>query len=271
MQCRLSRRVVYAAACFGFLLSSPTAALADEVLSFTEAPGWPTYNSTEVNRSLSFQNEKFLVHVPSGVNSQRSVGLLVYIPAVESLTDLPAGWAEILDRNQFVFIAPQNAGNSQDSRRRAGLAVMAAMGMLRKYRNIDTKRIFMSGFSGGARIASAVAFNQADLVRGAILNCGSDFPQRVVWHNAQPQTSQDRNYGFCTATAQECQWAKTYVRFALITGGDDFRRSYLQDLYNDGYRRYGFQVRLFDVPDLGHNVCDGRTLQQALDFVSTGR
>ncbi len=154
---------------------------------------------------------------------------------------------------------------------RPRLGVMAAMGMLKKYRNLDPKRVFVSGFSGGARTASNIAFFQADLVRGALLNCGSNFPARITWHSAGTEGGKDDNYGYCSASTQECQWAKSYVRFALVTGGDDFRRPYLQDIYNDGFRRGGFQARLFDVPDLGHNLCDGRTLQQALEFLSTGR
>lgn len=255
----------------GNFLLSQSMARADETIGLTEFPGWPTYQSSAVDRNLRWQDERFFVHVPPGVSSSRSVGLLVFVPAEDTFIGLPAGWAEVLDRNQFVFIAPQNAGNNQTSARRAGLGVMAAMSMLKKYRNIDTKRVFVSGFSGGARTASNIAFAQADLVRGALLNCGSNFPARITWHSVGSEGGKDDNYGYCSATAQECQWARSYVRFAIVTGCDDFRRSYLQDIYNDGFRRGGYQARLFDVPDLGHNLCDGRTLQQALDFLSTGR
>lgn len=256
---------------FCAFLASQSMVRADETITLTESPGWPTYQTSAVDRNLRWQDERFFVHVPPGVSSSRSVGLLVFVPAEDTFTGLPAGWAEVLDRNQFVFIAPQNAGNNQTSARRAGLGVMAAMGMLKKYRNIDTRRVFVSGFSGGARTASNIAFAQADLFRGALLNCGSNFPARITWHSAGSEGNKDDNYGYCSATPQECQWAKSYVRFAIVTGGDDFRRPYLQDIYDDGFRRGGYQARLFDVPDLGHNLCDGRTLQQALDFLSTGR
>jgi len=222
-------------------------------------------------RSINPTSAKFWVHVPSSVSSSRSVGVIVYVPDTDECTAMPQGWQDVLDREGYIFVVPQGAGNMRDSRLRAGLAVMGLMTMLKTYKNISPNRVFTAGFSGGSRIACDLGFNQADLVRGAILSCGAEFPMRVAWQNAKPQTAVEQSYGFFPATSQECAWAKSYVRFAVITGGSDFRRPFITDIYNNGFKRYGFQARFWDVASGGHSPCSGETLKEAIGYLASGR
>ncbi|MFH5938957.1 hypothetical protein, partial [Clostridium perfringens] len=61
--------------------------------------------------------------------------------------------------------------------------------------------------------------------------------------------------------------AKSNVKFALITGSKDFRHGNVLDIYQSGFQPDGFRARLFDVPGMGHEVCSGATLEQALGFL----
>src|SRR5207302_469453 len=57
--------------------------------------------------------------------------------------------------------------------RREPLALLAAHNLMRRY-PVDPERVYVGGFSGGARVAMRLALGYPDLFRGAILNAGSD-------------------------------------------------------------------------------------------------
>jgi len=61
------------------------------------------------------------------------------------------------------------------------------------------------------------------------------------------------------------------VRFALITGSNDFRYGNILDIYHGGFARFGFRAKLFDVPRMGHTTADAATLEAALDVNGTDR
>jgi len=71
------------------------------------------------------------------------------------------------------------------------------------------------------------------------------------------------------ATAGEIERAKRTVRFVLISGTQDFRRGNILDIYNGGYAAHGFQAKLLYVEGMGHDVCDARTLKEALAFLES--
>src|SRR5437879_3459051 len=57
--------------------------------------------------------------------------------------------------------------------RREPLALLAAHNLMQRY-PVDPERVYVGGFSGGARVAMRLALGYPDLFRGAILNAGSD-------------------------------------------------------------------------------------------------
>ena len=142
---------------------------------------------------------------------------------------------------------------------------MAAMEMMRNYR-IDPNRVYAAGFSGGARIASCLAFWHPEIFRGTIQSCGSDFP-RPVSH--QYATGQDAStYGlFDGSVPEDCSRTKASVKFVIITGPGDFRHGNLLDIYNYGFMPDGYRAKLIDIPTMGHQICGPNALGAALDFL----
>jgi poly(3-hydroxybutyrate) depolymerase len=184
----------------------------------------------------------------------------------DDVESVPMGWGRILDRRHLLFIAPLHAGNNYDTSRRLGLAVLAAEEMVRHYR-IDPRRIYASGWSGGARIAGMLGFYQPDLFHGTIQSCGADFYAHVedVFGKSGVDTH-GNSYGIFDATQSETNEAKT-VSFVLITGSNDFRRGNILDIYKGGLAKFGFRARLFDVPSMGHSTADAMTFDAALNFI----
>lgn len=207
-----------------------------------------------------------MVHVPASYSGKDSYGLIVFIDASDEMNSLPAGWETELDIRKYIFVAAQNSGNDQARGRRLGLAVLGALEVAKQYR-VDPNRVFVAGFSGGARMAGMLGFYQSDLFRGTIQNCGADFYRSVPIVQATSQVdTAGKPYGVLEASREDVVAAKQ-VRFALVTGSGDFRRGNILDIFHGGFERDGFQAKLFDVPGMGHDICDGETFIRVLDFL----
>jgi predicted esterase len=122
--------------------------------------------------SLELAAERFTVFVPAHP-PPAGYALLVFIPPWPEAR-LPAGWQEALERYGTVFVSAAHSGNeANDLGRRAPLALVAVANLRRQY-PIDAARIYVGGFSGGARVALRLALAYPDVFRGALLNAGSD-------------------------------------------------------------------------------------------------
>lgn len=214
--------------------------------------------------------QRYFIRVPAAYSGDGPYGLIVFTDADDEVTDVPDGWASVLDTRKFLFIAAEKAGNDQDVSKRLGLAVLGALEMIKHYR-IDLDRVYAAGFSGGARMSGMLGFFQPDIFRGTIQNSGADFyrPVAQVYATSLVDTI-GKPYGLFDATADEIAQAQ-HVRFALITGTNDFRRGNILDVYNGGFAKEGFQAKLFDVPGMGHEICSADTLSAALDFLDGRR
>jgi predicted esterase len=228
----------------------------------------PKYHDPHINYGLDPVREKYLVRVPDSYAANVPYGLVVFIDADEVINDVPDGWASVLDARQLLFVSPENGGNDQDNNRRMGLAVLGALEMMKHYR-IDPSRVYVAGYSGGARMAGMLGFYQPDVFRGTIQNCGADFYRQVpTVHATSWVSTSGRPYGTFQATDEEIAKAKQ-VRFVLVTGTNDFRRGNILDIFSGGFAKEGFKVKLFDVPGMQHTTCSGEILSTALDFIES--
>jgi hypothetical protein len=125
-----------------------------------------------VEQSIKLSEEKFIVYIPS-LRPPRGFALLVFVPPWQDAR-LPPGWAAALDRYGVIFVSAARSGNNESVLdRRAPLAILAAHNVVRRYA-VDPERVYIGGFSGGARVALRLALAYPDVFRGAILNAGSD-------------------------------------------------------------------------------------------------
>jgi hypothetical protein len=217
--------------------------------------------SPHIDYQLDLSREKFFECIPIRCKIGHRCGLIVYTSPADDFSQLPSGWKQVLDRRSIIFVAAVNAGNEQPPMRRMGLAVLKALDMVRRY-NIDPKRIYAAGLSGGARIASDLAFHQNDLFSGTIQSCGTNFYRPVL---TDPMLRAE-NYGLNNATDAEVEQAKAKVKFALITGPGDFRYKFIKGIYAAGFQEEAFHAILLD-RKMGHEDCDGLAFDEALDFL----
>jgi predicted esterase len=196
--------------------------------------------------ALNLNQEKFYLYVPPNYRGRERFGLIAFLHSGDAM-NVPKDWKNVLTRYKLLYVAPQKVGNEQPIPRRALVVVAAIRKMMELYK-VDPQRVYITGVSGGAKVASMVAFLQPDIIRGTLPMCGFVFPQ-----------DEDMN--------QELfEKAKSQVRFALITGSKDFNRQFIVHFYNM-LESDKYQAKLFDVPGMGHQIARGQTLNAALKWI----
>jgi len=125
-----------------------------------------------VEQPLDLAAERFVLYVPAAAPPQ-GYGLLVFVPPWQDAR-LPAGWSAVMDEYGLIYVSAQRSGNEENvMTRREPLALLAAYNVMQRYA-VDAQRVYVGGFSGGARIALRLALGYPDVFHGALLNAGSD-------------------------------------------------------------------------------------------------
>jgi pimeloyl-ACP methyl ester carboxylesterase len=125
-----------------------------------------------IEQSIDLGAERFALYVPPSA-PPHAYALLVFVPPWDDAR-LPSGWAGVLDEHGMIYVSAARSGNDQNVlARREPLALLAAYNVMRRYA-VDATRVYVAGFSGGARVALHLALGYPDVFRGALLNAGSD-------------------------------------------------------------------------------------------------
>ena len=184
------------------------------------------------------------VYVPDSYNPSNPAGLLVYISPTRQ-GRMPSGWQPVFDDENLIFISADQSGNRTPTKRRMLFAALAPYVVSSDF-EVDPDRTYVSGFSGGGKVASIAAMNFANLFGGAIYICGAKF-----WTDVSPELLSK---------------AKSN-RYVFLTGGRDFNRTLTGDIYAE-YERAGMaNINLMSIPSMGHDT-PGRThFQEAIDYL----
>ncbi|NLF06409.1 MAG: hypothetical protein GX594_00290 [Pirellulaceae bacterium] len=242
----------------------PMAAGEEGLVSLPGDPPQIPHRAAGFVYDFKLDEEQFFIHVPRGYDGKKPFGLVVFINSGDEM-DVPRDWKPMLAKRKLIYIAPQKIGNNYYTCRRVGLAVEAACKMTELY-NIDLRRVYVSGHSGGARSACTTAFFHPDLIAGAFPICGAEFPGRVP----RVKAPRENAYGVFEGDPRLLEKAKANVGFALITGSKDFCHGYIQDLYNGGFVPQKYRAKLFDVAGMGHEIARAQSVDAAVKWLDKG-
>ncbi len=125
------------------------------------------------DQPIDLAQERFTVYVPTAPAPEQGYALLVFVSpwadAVVPQRSIPA-----LNRHHMIFVSASHSGNDAAVMdRRIPLALLAERNITQHYR-VDPSRIYIGGFSGGARVALRIALGFPDVFHGALLDAGSD-------------------------------------------------------------------------------------------------
>ena len=201
------------------------------------------------------KNEKFGLYVPAQ-KPAKGYGLLVWVSPLDE-AGMPPGWHATLEDRGVIFVTAARSGNGASSlARRIPLALTAAANVSRDY-PVDPNRVWIAGFSGGARVAERMALAFPDLFSGAILDGSSD----AIGSVDVPLPPRE-------------QFERILDRSSIVfSSGEidrhntDSARRVAASLRRHCFDRSSIQVRRRD----GHDMMNGRSLAKAFDFLDRPR
>lgn len=238
------------------------------VIRFTQSP-LQSADAEQVRARLSavedppaydVAREEFEVLLPADTDPTRPCGLFIWIGAGD-IPAIPKDWEAELGRRGLIFIGARKSGNKRNIFDRMRMAIDANHNMRERYA-IDGRRIYVSGFSGGSRVASMLGVCWAEMFSGTICFMGVNFYTDVTGEDGKVYT---RNY---LPADEVLALAKPYCRYALVTGDQDFNLANTRAVWQDGFQAEGFRhTKLLVAPNQGHGMPAVEWLAQALDAV----
>jgi predicted esterase len=206
--------------------------------------------------------ESFEVYVPDCYDSNASFGLIVWIPAGPSGSE-HYNLKQLMDKHKLLWVGANKSGNDTSTyERRIPLALDAAYNMQKLY-NIDPNRIYVSGISGGGRVASITAFHHSDVYAGGIFVIGANF-----WEDmAVPGKKTHFRIGASKPLPRYLFRAKTFGRYVLLTGDNDGNRLQMHTYYENGFSKCLDNVLYIQVPGMGHQMPPAEEFEKALEYI----
>ncbi|MGD2129852.1 MAG: hypothetical protein PVJ33_04100 [Lysobacterales bacterium] len=186
------------------------------------------------------------VYLPNGASSEPP-GVFVYISPRASGKINPR-WREVMDRENLIYIGANKSGNRIHTNRRMVLATLAIKVLAEQY-VFDIRKMIVSGFSGGGRVASLVASQYPEVFTGAVYICGANF-----W-----KKNQTRNVKRVLQN-----------RFVFLTGTQDFNLLEMRRTYEHYLEAGAENSKLIVVPGMSHDLPDAAYLTEAVDFLLGG-
>ena len=172
-------------------------------------------------------------------------GLLVYVSPTRSGA-MDGRWAKVLDKHNLVYVGANRSGNKVPVTRRMVLATSSIMAV-KRHIGINEDRIFVSGFSGGGRVASFLSNQYPAVFSGAIFICGVDFWNEDVISDMERVLNN---------------------RYVFVSGARDFNLSETRIVYNK-YLKAGAKNSLLEIENgMSHELPNANTLDAALTFLA---
>ena len=215
----------------------------------------------------AIDEESFQVYVPEQQPPRGAYGLFIWI------SPLPFGGfasdevRDVLEAKGLIWIGADHSGNSRPVWYRVLLA-LDAVHNAKRYYDIDVRRIYAAGYSGGGRVASTLAQLYPDIFRGGFSFFGCDYWHRVAiphmpgahWPAAFPPPSRS-----------DAKAIRSSNRFVLLTGELDFNRSQTKGVYtqmkDDGFEH----LKLLVIPGASHyHRVENEWIEQGIDFLDSG-
>ena len=208
--------------------------------------------------------EKFDIIVPKKYKKGDPHGLFIWV-SPSNAPSLSPEWEAVLAEKKLIFVGAHNSGNNREVFARMRMAVDANDNMRELY-DIDDKRVYVSGFSGGARVASMLGVTYADMFTGAIAFMGVNFYTDIV--------SLDKTEVFearYIPHEEIAALAKDQCRYVLVTGEKDFNLKNTSAVFENGFKKEGFKsVEFMNIPGQGHQPPKAEWFKKAIEFLDAG-
>lgn len=175
--------------------------------------------------------QKYQLFLPKGHAKDKPAGLILFISAGDAPAGLTA-WQKTCQDQNFVFASPFAAGNNVPAAQRTRV-ILDVLDDVRRTCKIDPDRTYLTGFSGGGRMACAIGFALPEYFGGVVPLCGTNPPPGLT---ASRHLLCDR------------------LSVAFVTGEKDFNRKENEVYMAPWFADIGVRSKLFLMPKAGHAI-----------------
>jgi hypothetical protein len=203
-------------------------------------------DALQLPASFDSADQKYQLFVPKNYVASKNWPLIVFV----SPGDDPLGWKywqKVCEEHDVLYCAAYGAGNSCPAGKRIRVVLDVFDDVRRQYR-IDPDRTYITGFSGGGRMACTIGFALPEYFGGIIAICGT---------NPLPKLDYLRHR------------VRDRVSIAFLTGTNDFNRKESEDFMFPLLQDISIRSRLWVVPKLGHAVPGPDELTDALNWLES--
>ncbi|MCJ8330384.1 MAG: hypothetical protein HRT89_06845 [Lentisphaeria bacterium] len=213
-------------------------------------------------RVYDIKEETYELYVPEAYTKKTPHGLFVFVNEDDS-GEIPAHFKATMDKHRLIWVSPNKCGNKQFlSGRRIPLALDAAWNMKKLY-TINEERIYISGKSGGGRVASMMAPGYPQIFTGAYYIGGANLWDRVYLAAGRKGKFW---YGFGKTSDEIYDDFMENSRIVFCTGSGDPNRKQSKIFYKI-YKKEGFQVKLQDIPKLRLKNPNAEWFEKGIKFL----
>ena len=190
------------------------------------------------------KQQTYELFVPPTYRSNKPAPFILFISPSDRAMGYQA-WRATCAAQGAIFAGPHGAGNRCSMQQRVRI-VLDVLDDVRRHYRIDPDRTYISGFSGGGRVACAIGFSLPEYFGGVIPICAGGELREESWLR---QRVIDR------------------LSVAHLTGENDFNRSEVERFRNPLLAGVGVRSRVWVVPKLGHAVPPAKWLTEAFEWV----
>lgn len=181
--------------------------------------------------SYDSTKQKYQLFVPKNYAKDKPASLVLFISA----GDTPTGWTNwqkhCTEQNVF-FACPYGAGNNTPAGQRTRI-VLDVLDDIRRAYAIDPDQTYLTGFSGGGRMACAIGFALPEYFGGIIPLCGT---------NPIPGPAYQRHR------------IEERLSVAFVTGEKDFNRKENEEYMYPWFQEINIRSKLWVLPKMGHVI-----------------
>jgi predicted esterase len=187
--------------------------------------------AAELPAGYDSTKQKYQFFAPKGHAKNKPASLVLFISA----GDGPQGWKnwqKYCEQEKVFFASPIGAGNSTPAGQRTRI-ILDVLDDIRRQYPIDPDQTYLTGFSGGGRMACAIGFALPEYFGGVVPLCGTNPISGPTYlrHRIADRLS-----------------------VAFVTGEKDFNRKENENYMHPWFQEIGIRSKLWVVPKMNHAI-----------------
>ena len=196
-------------------------------------------------KNYDSKKQRYSLFVPKKYDAKQSWPLVLFISASDQPAGWP-GWKKACVENGVFFCSAYGAGNSTAAAARSRIVLDALDDVRRQYR-IDPDQTYISGFSGGGRMACAIGFALPEWFGGVVPVCGTN---PIVGPTYLRHRIEER------------------LSVAFVTGATDFNRKENEVYMFPWFEELKIRSKLWVAPKVAHAIPGPDVFSQVYDWLN---